>query len=99
MQGKAWVEKDSLHPMLVECTVVTPVPVYGALASVLPGTEIEIKMTPVADSVWLIDEVSMRLNVSKLRMFKSTTVTRSTYTQYRPNSSVVEELLSKAGQE
>ena len=99
MQGKAWVEKDTLHPMLVECTVVTPVPVYGPLASVLPGTEIEIKMTPVTDSVWLIDEVSMRLNVSKLHMFKSTTVTRSTYTQYRPNSSVVEELLSKAAQE
>ena len=99
MQGKAWVEKDTLHPILVECTVVNPVPVFGPLASVLPGTEIEIKMTPVSDSVWLIDEVSMRLSVAKLRMFKSTTVTRSTYAQYRPNASVVEELLSKAGQE
>ncbi len=85
--------------MLVECIVVTPVPVYGALASVLPGTEIEIKMTPVTDSVWLIDEVSTKLNISKLHMFKSTAVTRSTYTQYRLNSTVVEELLSKAAQE
>src|SRR5437588_8826651 len=33
MHGKVWVEKDTLHPMLVECTVVTPVPVYAALAS------------------------------------------------------------------
>ena len=99
VQGKAWVEKDTLHPMLVECTVVTPVPVYGALASVLPGTEIEIKMTPVADTTWLIDEVSTRLNVSKLHLFKSTEVTRSTYTQYRPNSTVLDELLSKADQE
>jgi hypothetical protein len=32
-------------------------------------------------------------------MFKSTQMTRSTYTGYRVNSSVVEELLSKAGQE
>ena len=55
-------------------------------------------MSPVTDSIWLIDEVSMKLKVSKLHMFKSTTVTRSTYTQYRPNSSVLEELLSKAGQ-
>jgi len=99
MHGKAWVEKDTLHPMLVECTVVTPVPVYGPLASVLPGTEIEIKMTPVTDSIWLIDEVSTKLKISKLHMFKSTAVTRSTYAQYRPNSSVLEELLSKAGQE
>jgi hypothetical protein len=99
MQGKAWVEKDTLHPMLVECTVVTPVPVYGALASVLPGTQIEIKMTPVTDSIWLIDEVSTKLKVSKLHMFKSTAVTRTTYNQYRLNSSVIEELLSQAGQE
>jgi len=99
VKGKAWVEKDTLHPMLVECTVVTPVPVYGALASVLPGTEIEIKMTPVTDSTWLIDEVSTKLNVSKLHWFKSTAVMRSTYTQYRPNSSVVEELLARAEQE
>jgi hypothetical protein len=96
VQGKAWVEKDTLHPMLVQCTVVKPVPVYGALASVLPGTEIEIKMTPVTDSTWLIDEVSIKLNVSKLHLFKSTGLTRSTYTQYRPNASVLDELLSKA---
>lgn len=99
IQGKAWVEKDTLHPILVECTVVTPVPVYGALASVLPGTQIEIEMTQVTDSVWLIDEVSTKLNVSKLHMFKSMTLTRSTYTQYRLNSTVVEELLSRAAQE
>jgi len=96
VEGKAWVEKDTLHPMLVQCTVVTPVPVYGALASVLPGTEIEIRMTPVTDSTWLIDEVSIKLNVSKLHVFKSTGLTRSTYIQYRPNSAVLEELLSKA---
>ena len=99
MQGTAWVEKDTLHPMRVECTVMTAVPVFGPLASVLPGTRIEIGMTPVTPSVWLIDEVSMKLNVSKLHMFKSTQMTRSTYTGYRVNSSVVEELLSKAGQE
>jgi hypothetical protein len=85
--------------MRVECTVTHAVPVYGPLASVLPGTQIDIEMIPVTPSTWLIDEVSMKLNVSKLHMFKSTQMTRSTYTQYRPNSSVVEEFLSKAGQE
>ncbi|MCU1257559.1 MAG: hypothetical protein JWO80_444 [Bryobacterales bacterium] len=99
MEGKVWVERDTLHPMFVECTMVTAVPVYGALASVLPGTEIEIKMIPVTDSIWLIDEVSMKLNVSKLHIFKSSSVKRSTYTQHRLNSTVVEELLSKADQE
>jgi hypothetical protein len=94
IQGMAWVEKDTLHPIRVECTVMTPVPVYGRLASVLPGTRIEIGMTPVTESTWLIDEVSMKLSVAKLRMFKSTSLTRSTYSQYRPNAEVLEEFLS-----
>jgi hypothetical protein len=98
VQGKAWVEKDTLHPMHVECTVVTPVPVFGPLASVLPGTQIEIGMTRVTDAIWLIEEVSIRLNVSKLKMFKSSEATRSIYSQFRLNSAAVEELLSEAGQ-
>lgn len=98
MLGKVWVDQETLHPMRVECTVVRSVPVFGALASVLPGTRIEIGMTQVTDSVWLIDEVSIKLNVSKLHLFKSSAATRSTYTQYRLNSLVLEELLSKAGQ-
>ena len=96
IQGKAWVEKQTLHPIGVECTLVKAVPVFGALASVLPGTEIEIGMTKVAESVWLIDRVSMKLNVSKLHMFKSSSATHSTYTHYQPNSVALEELLSRA---
>ncbi len=76
--------------------MVKAVPVFGALASVLPATEIEIGMTKVGDSIWLIDRVSMKLNVSKLHMFKSSSATRSTYTHYRPNSVALEELLSEA---
>lgn len=96
IEGKAWVEKDTLHPIHVECTVIRPVPVYGALASVLPGTDIEIGMTKVADSIWLIDLVSMKLKVAKIRVFKSSSVTRSTYTRYLPNTLAVQELLSEA---
>ena len=96
VQGKAWVDKKTLHPFRVECTVIKTVPVYGPIARVLPGTDIEIAMTPVADSIWLIDRVSIRLNVAKLGIFKSSTNTVSTYTQYRPNSVVLSELLDEA---
>jgi outer membrane lipoprotein-sorting protein len=99
IQGKAWVDKETMHPIRVECSVIKPVPVYGALASVLPGTDIEIGMTNVADSTWLIDTVSMKLKVAKLRVFKSTDVTRYTYTGYSPNTSALEKLLSEAGHE
>ncbi len=97
IEGKAWVEKEGMHPMRIECTVIKAVPVYGILASVLPGTDIDIGMTQVDPSTWLIDVVSMKLRVSKLHLIKSTSVTVSTYTQYRPNSAEVQELLSEAG--
>ncbi len=99
VQGKAWVEKDTLHPIAIECTVIKPVPIYGPLASVMPGTEIEITMTKVAPSVWLIDKVSFRLNLSKLALFKSSSATISTYTQYRPNTVELNELLAEAARD
>ncbi len=96
IRGKAWVEKDNLHPIAVECTVMRPVPVYGPLASVLPGTDIEIAMERVGDATWLIDLVSMKLNVSKLHIVNSSTTTRSTYTKYRPNEDELRDLLAEA---
>ena len=96
MEAVVWVDKETLQPVHIECDVVRQVPIYGPLASVLPGTKIEIDMTPVAGSVWLIDDVSMRLNVSKVKMFKSSEVTRTTYTEYRPNDAAMKELLAKA---
>ncbi len=99
IEGKVWVEKESLHPMDVECRVIRPVPVYGPLASVLPGTDIEIKMTQVTASTWLIDLVSMKLNVSKLHLWKSGSVSINTYTRYRPNAAAVADLVAEAGQQ
>jgi hypothetical protein len=98
MTGTAWIDRETFHPIHVECAVETPVPVYGFLATVLPGTQIEINMTPVTKSIWLINKVEMKLNVSKLRMFHSSEVTRSIYSEQRPNSQVVDELLVRANQ-
>jgi hypothetical protein len=97
MTGTAWVDKETLHPMHVECHVIKPVPVYGPLASVLPGTQIDIGMTRVSDEVWLIDSVEMKLAVAKMHFFKSNEATRSTYTEYGWNETVLQELLNKAG--
>jgi hypothetical protein len=96
MQGTVWLDKEDLHAVRVACDVVTPVPIYGILARVLPGTHIEFAMAPVTNSIWLIGELSMDLRVSKL-VFKSAEMTHSTYSNYRLNDLVVAELLSKAG--
>lgn len=85
MRGTVWVDKQNFHAIRVSCDVVTPVPVYGILAKVLPGTHIEFAMAPVTDSIWLLSNLSMDLKISKLGLFKSTQVTRSTYSDFRLN--------------
>ena len=97
MHVTLWIEKDTFHVLRGEAEAVNAVPVYGILAKVLPGTHIAIRLAPVTDSVWLIGELSLNLNVSKLFMFKSTENTRTTYTDYRPNDAELKELLAQAG--
>jgi hypothetical protein len=92
MRGTVWVDKENFHAIRVECDVITPVPIYGILARVLPGTHIEFGMAPVTASTWLVGELSMKLRVSKL-IFKSTQVTHSIYTNYRLNSQVLADIL------
>ena len=92
MRGTLWIDKENFHAVRVECDVITPVPIYGILAKVLPGTHIEFGMAPVTDSTWLVGELSMKLKVSKL-IFKSTQVTHSTYTNYKLNALVLADLL------
>jgi hypothetical protein len=94
MQGTVWIDKKDFHAIRVECDVMTPVPIYGILARVLPGTHIDFGMAPVTNSTWLIGELSMKLTISKLG-FKSKEVTGSTYSDYRLNDLVLAELLSK----
>lgn len=94
MKGTAWIDKENFHAVRVECDVTTPVPIYGILARVLPGTHIEFAMAPVTDSIWLIGRLSMELRVAKL-IFKSMQVTRTTYSDNRLNDLVVAELLAK----
>jgi hypothetical protein len=94
MRGTVWIDKENFHAVRAECDVITPVPVFGILAKVLPGTHIEFGMAPVTGSIWLVGDLSMNLRVSKL-IFKSTQRTHSTYTDYRLNSLVLADLLSR----
>lgn len=95
MRGVVWINRENFHAIGGDCTVVTPVPIYGILARVLPGTHVRIEMAPVNDSTWLISRMSMTLTISKFFWFKSTQVTRSTYSDYRPNAVVLDELLAE----
>ncbi len=96
MKGTVWINSETFHAIRGICDVTAPVPIYGILARVLPGTHVELDMAPVTDSVWLISRFSMSLMVSKLLFFNSEQVMNNTYSEYRLNSVVLEELLAKA---
>lgn len=94
MHGTVWIDKETFHAIRAECDVVTAVPLYGSLARVLPGTHIALEMAPVTDTTWLIGEFSMTLSLSKVFIFRSNEVTKSTYSNYEPNEAVVSRLLN-----
>jgi hypothetical protein len=94
MNGIVWIDRTGFHTIRAECQVTAPVPMYGFLAHVLPGTQVVIELTPFNDSVWLISRFTLTLAVSKL-WFKSTELTDSTYSQFRPNAMVLAELLAR----
>ena len=79
MHGTIWIERDTFHVIRVEADAVKPVPIYGILARVLPGTHIELDLTPASSSTWLVSRLALTLALSKVLLFKSTQVTRSTY--------------------
>ncbi len=93
MEGTVWVDKETFHVIRAECNVLAPVPIYGILARVMPGTHITLSMSPVTDSTWLITSLAMDLSVSKLMLMRSKQVTRSTYSGYRLNALVLADLL------
>jgi hypothetical protein len=96
MRGELWLDKEHFHVIRAQCNVVNTVPIYGILAQVMPGTHVELGMTPVSESTWLIGDLSMTLKVSKFFLFRSMQMTRSTYSEYHPNAEVLEKLLQEA---
>lgn len=93
MQGRLWIDKKSFHWVRVEAQVLKPVSVVGLFARVLPGTRMELDMTPVNDSIWLVSRfaVDMRLSIF---WRKSTKGTETTFNGYRLASAVLEEALA-----
>ena len=94
LQGTLWIDKQNFHLIRAECEVMNAVPLFGILAKVLPGTHIELDAAPVTDSVWLINKLSLTLVLSKLMLFKSSEETVTTFSDYRPNTDVLAELLA-----
>jgi len=93
MQGRLWIDKEAFHWVKAEATVLKSVSVFGLFARVSPGTKMELEMTPVTDSVWLISWFAVDLKVSIL-WWSSTKATESTFSGYRPASAALAEALA-----
>ncbi len=93
MQGRLWIDKDSFHWVKAEAEVLKPVSIFGVFARVLPGTRMELEMTPVTHSIWQVSRFAVDL---KLAIFwrKSVKETESTFSNYRPAAAMLAETLA-----
>ena len=93
MQGRLWIDKESFHWVKAEAEVMKSVSVFGLFAKALPGTKMELEMTPVTDSVWLVSRFVADLRLSIL-WWKSAKATESTFSGYRPAAAALAEALA-----
>jgi hypothetical protein len=83
MQGRLWIDEQTLHWINAEAEALRPVSVVGIFARALPGTKMEMEMTPVSDSVWLVSRFVLELKLSVVRR-KSSKTTETTFRDYEP---------------
>lgn len=93
MEGRLWVDKKSFHWIQAEAEVLKPVSIFGVFVKVQPGTSMELEMTPVTDSVWLVGRFVVDLRVSVF-WHKSTKTTESIFTHYEPAAEALEQALT-----
>jgi hypothetical protein len=94
MQGRLWVDKETFHWLKAEAEVLKAVPVFGFFAKVLPGTKMELEMTPVTDSVWLVSRFVVDLKTSILWRNSSKT-TETTFSDYQPAAQALAKTLAQ----
>ena len=92
MQGRLWIDKGGFHWVKAEAETLKPVSVFGFFAKVLPGTKMELEMTPVSDSIWLVSRFAVDLRLSILWR-KSMKATETTFDGYRPAAAALADAL------
>jgi hypothetical protein len=92
MQGRLWIDKESFHWVKAEAQALKSISVFGFIAKVLPGTKMELEMTPVTDSTWLVSRFAVYLRLSILWR-KSTKETETSFSDYRPAAAALAEAL------
>ncbi|MBV8898455.1 MAG: hypothetical protein JO051_18205 [Acidobacteriaceae bacterium] len=84
MQGEMWIDQKTYQWVRVQATVTHPVSIEGFLAQVEPGTQFEVEMSPVTESVWQYTRYSMRAHARVLFMLKHNSQADETYWDYQP---------------
>jgi hypothetical protein len=83
MHGRLWVDEKTFHWLKAEAEVLKPVAVFGFFAKVLPGTKMELEMTPVTDTVWQASRFAVDLKTS-IFWRKSSKKTETIFSDYQP---------------
>ncbi|HVY93330.1 MAG TPA: hypothetical protein VHA14_11295 [Bryobacteraceae bacterium] len=95
MRGYLWVEKESYRVVRAEASVTEPVSIFGIFARVLPGTRLELATEPVSGAPPMLSRMAVNLVISRL-WFRSTQQKITTFSSWRPNEEVMNELTGNA---
>jgi len=95
MQGRLWIDKETFHWLKAEAELLKPVSVFGFFAKVLPGTRMELEMTPVTPSVWQVSRFAVDLKTSILWR-RSNKMTETDFSDYQPAGPALAKALGTA---
>jgi hypothetical protein len=94
MQGRLWIDDHDFHWLKAEADVLKPVSILGVAVKVLPGTHMELQMTPLSPSVWLVSRFTVTVKASVLWVSAERAMA-TTWSGYRPAAAALAEELAR----
>ena len=86
MQGRLWIDRETLNWVKVEAEVMRPVWIVGFVARVEPGTRFELEMTPISGSFWMPRHYAMKARARIFLPFTHEEQDDETYCRYRESA-------------
>jgi len=93
MQGRLWVEERGFHWAKAEAEVLKPVSILGVAVKVLPGTHMQLLMSPVNSSLWLASSFTVSVKASIVWMSTERSEAVS-WCEYRPADKALKDELA-----
>lgn len=83
MKGELWIDKKTFQWVKVHAEVVSPVNIFGFVATVEPGTFFELEKKPVEGDIWLPSHFAVKSQSKVFMVFAHNTNEDDTFFDYK----------------